>query len=553
MKKILLLSSMIALTMILLGCSLLTTTTLTTTNTQITSSSTTQTTSSASTTSSTTTTYLERFQTIEIYSINDYHGGAYSSVSILAKIGDFLKYKKDTTDHTIIIANGDIFQGSAFSNYYHGRPIVEIFNNIGFDAFVIGNHEFDWGIDKIANYNDGDLTNGEADFPFLAANIVSTSNEAMMPWTEPYKIVTINGLKVGIIGVIGDVINSISASRVEGYVFQNVVNSIGEYANHLRTNENVEVVIAAVHEYDEATNLAIARLTGSQRIDAVFNGHTHQNQASYIGENRGRLGAAMPHAQASSFSDSLLAKIVLIYDRETKTVLTSQSSTLSESNLSSIDSDIMDIINDYANRTDYIVFVNEQLAITKYSFGKTALAPWGSSVIRDYVGVDFGFVNAGGFRVTMDVGVLTMGEMVEIYPFDNYIKTSQVTGSQLHDFCAYMILKSPDIVLDDQASCSDGKFYKNSVELNASTLYTIAAVDYIFDKTNYIFLKGVNITLTEYLMRDLLVMDLRNNDALYFNPSDGTSYRATPVMVKIPFFQPVSLSYYYQDIQRPVA
>jgi hypothetical protein len=48
-------------------------------------------------------------------------------------------------------------------------------------------------------------------------------------------------------------------------------------------------------------------------------------------------------------------------------------------------------------------------------------------------------------------------------------------------------------------------------------------------------------------------MDLRNNDALYFNPSDGTSYRATPVMVKIPFFQPVSLSYYYQDIQRPVA
>ncbi|MCK7488373.1 MAG: hypothetical protein MZU97_24905 [Bacillus subtilis] len=34
-------------------------------------------------------------------------------------------------------------------------PIIESLNAMQFDAFVLGNHEFDWGIDKIANYKDG--------------------------------------------------------------------------------------------------------------------------------------------------------------------------------------------------------------------------------------------------------------------------------------------------------------------------------------------------------------------------------------------------------------
>ena len=52
----------------------------------------------------------------------------------------------------ILIHNGDAFQGSYVSGTYYGLPLVEAFNVIGFDCFVIGNHEFDWGIEKIAAY-----------------------------------------------------------------------------------------------------------------------------------------------------------------------------------------------------------------------------------------------------------------------------------------------------------------------------------------------------------------------------------------------------------------
>jgi len=121
------------------------------------------------------------------------------------KYGDFIK-----------IANGDIFQGKFESNVLYGRPIVDCMNAMEFDAMVIGNHEFDWGLDKIAAYNDGDESNGEANFPFLACNIVDKATNKLLDWVEPYTIVENNGSKVGLIGAIGtNLTSSITSSLLD--------------------------------------------------------------------------------------------------------------------------------------------------------------------------------------------------------------------------------------------------------------------------------------------------------------------------------------------------
>lgn len=508
---------------------------------------TTQTTTLPQSQTTTTTVTYDRYQTIEIFSVNDFHGGAYSNINTLASIGELIKYKKDSTNHTLAIANGDIFQGTSFSNYYQGRPIVDIFNEIGFDAFVIGNHEFDWGIDVIGNYKDGNSSNGEANFEFLAANILTTSNDEMLDFAKPYTIHEINGLKVGIIGVIGDVINSISASRVEGYYFDNVYETVRKYAYELRTQQDVDIVIASIHEYNDYTNYQIASLSGDYLVDAIFNGHTHQSIADSIQ----RTGTDLPYAQSSNYSQSLLSKITLVYDRETKSVSNAYAENISDSQLSSSDTGVQAIINSYANNSVYLNFVNEVLATTNSTYYRADLSPWGASVIRDYVQVDFGFVNSGGFRVSMPSGTLTMGKMIEIYPFDNFIKTSQLTGQQLNNMC--YVLNNYHVIADDSVSCSSGYFYQNGVRVNAQQLYTVAAVDYIFDKTNYGFLQGQNITLTEYLMRDLLVLDLKANTNYYFNPYNGTSYdsyQQTSYTYNSLFHE---ISFYYQDLFKSIA
>ena len=98
-------------------------------------------------------------------------------------------------------------------------PLVDAMNYLDFDAFVIGNHEFDWGIEKIAQYKDGDPSNGEAEFSFLAANIVYKETGEKLPWTDDYVIVENNGYKVRIIGVIGKLESSIASEMVADYDF----------------------------------------------------------------------------------------------------------------------------------------------------------------------------------------------------------------------------------------------------------------------------------------------------------------------------------------------
>ena len=183
------------------------------------------------------TTIEERFVDINLFSINDFHGGAYSDIENLEYIGGYLKFQRSLDPDTIILGAGDIFQGTALSNYYHGLPIVDVFNNIGFDGFVIGNHEFDWGIEEITAYRDGDTTNGEMEYPLLAANIVYEDSGDPLENTVPYIIKDVQGVKVGIIGVIGDVIDSISASRTENMVFLDAVDTVSQYAETLRVDE----------------------------------------------------------------------------------------------------------------------------------------------------------------------------------------------------------------------------------------------------------------------------------------------------------------------------
>src|SRR5262245_55258829 len=50
---------------------------------------------------------------------------------------------------SIVLDGGDMFQGTPASNLAYGRPVVDVYNAIGYTAAALGNHEFDWGQDSI--------------------------------------------------------------------------------------------------------------------------------------------------------------------------------------------------------------------------------------------------------------------------------------------------------------------------------------------------------------------------------------------------------------------
>ncbi|MCF7924089.1 MAG: 5'-nucleotidase C-terminal domain-containing protein [Candidatus Izimaplasma sp.] len=467
----------------------------------------------------TTSEVTERYVNIDLYSMNDFHGGAYSGIDALSYIGDFIK---DNQQNSLYLTNGDIFQGTAISNYYYGLPLVDSLNEAGFDGFIIGNHEFDWGIDKILDYRDGSLENGELNHEILAANIVYQDTQMPLENTTPYIIEEFDGVRVGVIGLIGELMNSIAVSRTQNIEFKDPILTAAAYASELRNEENVDIVVVYIHD-GSAINEELAQLVGSERIDAVFNGHYHRNEASSIE----RTGIYLPYGQVNNY-DSWLVRISLEFDREINEVIGFSHKTFYEDDFFAMDSTIDSILDAYESDTTYLNFINEELTFSNNYYDKYDLVGWGASVIRDYANVDVGATNSGGFRVDMPYGSVTMGDMITIYPFDNVIKTSRLTGQQLLDFYVEIKNYGDDVYFDDGLEPIKNQNNEiisltiNGVEITLDGYYTVGAVDYIFDKEYYDFIDGEDITLTTYLMRDLLVEDLRNSNGS-FNPDNGTN------------------------------
>lgn len=124
-----------------------------------------------------------RLSHIDFYTMNDTHGAVEyiedSRQAGIAKISSYVRNEAIANpDNSVILSSGDMWQGSADSNLTNGLVMVDWMNLVGFEAMAIGNHEFDWGADRIAE------NALEANYPFLGINILDPNNERPS-WATP--------------------------------------------------------------------------------------------------------------------------------------------------------------------------------------------------------------------------------------------------------------------------------------------------------------------------------------------------------------------------------
>ena len=85
--------------------------------------------------------------TFEIYSVNDLHGKLTDGDNQpgVEEMTTFIKQRRAENENVLLFSAGDMWQGSSASNLTKGNLTTEWMNDIGFDAMVMGNHEYDWG------------------------------------------------------------------------------------------------------------------------------------------------------------------------------------------------------------------------------------------------------------------------------------------------------------------------------------------------------------------------------------------------------------------------
>ena len=439
------------------------------------------------------------------FSLNDFHGTVIDDNGGISVIGNYIINEKNKfPETTIIVSSGDMFQGSAISNMTQGGVVVEAMNEIGFDAMAVGNHEFDWGIDVIKQYNNK-TSEVKSNFPIICANIYEKATDKPVDWCDPYVIIEKAGIKIGIIGAIGSELeSSIATAMVAPYEFKDPLPIVKEYTKKLRTELDCEIVVLAIHDNTLGTNQIFADLTGDYQIDAVFNGHTH---STYAGDTMGSDNTIMPYIQSGSYGSNI-GKIVIKYNKVNKKIVEGSSENIKVSkSLSSTNSKLDEIVNKF---NDKIKDVSEEvLGVAGTNIDQITCARWAVNVIRDYSGCEIGFINNGGIRngafPIRNNENITVGKVWEIMPFDNFVKTCTMTVDLVIE--AYY---ANDVLHSDNIEVRNGELYVNGVKCNGDETFTVAAVDYIFDKTNFPFLKAENQATTGELYRDYLIQAIKD-------------------------------------------
>ena len=444
-----------------------------------------------------------------IYTINDFHGaieednGAYGAARISGYIKDSIKENTDAA--TLVISAGDMFQGAAISNHTRGEIVVDIMDEIGFHAMTIGNHEFDWELSTVLKYRDGDESNGEADFPFLGCNIIQKSTSSIPEYVDPYHIVEAKGLKIGIIGYMGQGLETdIATAMIEDYYFSDPVEAVSKYAKELRTDKDCDIVIVSGHDGDSLTNKSLSKLNGDERIDAIINGHTH---STYTETYRRSDGVVIPSIQAGTAGKNV-GVISLNIDPETKSVLSGASFNKQMSKSVATDPVVKKMVDDIVLETAPIF--KRVLCKAGADINQIKGAAWAANALSDYIDCDVAFINSGGIRNSAfpiySGEEVTVSKVYEIMPFDNAIKTVELKGSYVKS-----IINGHDIVCSDNITGdSYSGYYINGELLDDNKIYKVAAVDYIFDQSSYPFQYGNNAYATGILFRDILIETLEN-------------------------------------------
>lgn len=230
---------------------------------------------------------------LSFLAVNDLHG-KFMDTDSQPGVDEFTTYLKnlykDATREEILLSSGDMWQGTVESSSNKGKLMTEWMNEVGFSAMTLGNHEYDWGSAVLTP------NSKLADFPFLAINV--TYNNKAVDYCQPSTIVEKGGVKIGIIGAIGDCLSSISGDFRPGLRFATgaeLTALVKAEANRLRNSEGCDFIVYSIHDgysnddtHDkELSTSSVTNVTDSDMeyydtslsdgyVDLVFEGHSHQ-------------------------------------------------------------------------------------------------------------------------------------------------------------------------------------------------------------------------------------------------------------------------------------
>ncbi len=376
----------------------------------------------------------------------------------------------------IVVDAGDIVQGTLYFHLFKGKVEQEMLNRLGYDLQILGNHEFDNGIDGLKNM----LADAR---PTLLASNYEFADSLLRSRFTPYYIKEQGGKKIGFMAVNLNPVGMISEGNYDGVKFLPWRDAAQATIDRLRNDEKVDYVVAITHigydGSDENPELFGDRQLAAQTsgINLIIGAHSHTllDPAETVADAKGNpvvicqtgkngryVGEAKLNLRTGAVSEKLIPVDARLDSRR--------------------DGELMQALEKYRAGVDSLYAREVGRVDTAEPLSNKSQQMWqfaGNFVLnrgsRLAPGVQGAISNKGGLRVTWNPGPLTEGQAIDMMPFNNRIVVLDISGQDLLDAFKVMEARGGDIAV--------GLTPQSPIDPAAT--YRIATIDYLANGGDY--------------------------------------------------------------------
>lgn len=372
---------------------------------------------------------------------SDVHCGIDENIGY-AGLKAYKNYCQGITEYTTLVDCGDAVQGDLIGTVSDGEYIIDIMNKVGYDLAILGNHEFDYGIDQL------NTLIAKSNAEYIGCNITYTGTATnKLSDVKPYKIIEYGDVSVGFVGVStpqtiaastpthfqenGEYVYGFTAESQEafyGCIQSSVDECISKGADH---------VILLTHLGDTepyAPFSSVNVIENTTGIDAVLDGHEHSVIPCRIEKNKNGENVMLSSTGTklnnigrltiSASSGEITTGLISSYDEkdaETQTFI------------SGIKSSYEEELNTIVGTCEVELSLSDENGIRMIRSREMPIGNFCADAYRAIASADIGLVNGGGIRADIKKGDVTYSDVISVHPFGNSLCMIEASGQEILD------------------------------------------------------------------------------------------------------------------------
>lgn len=378
---------------------------------------------------------------INVVHTNDIHARIleddWNQVIGLSKVKTYIGQASQGKDLSLVLDGGDTFHGQSIATLVRGGSAAKVLAACGYDAMAVGNHDWNYGKDRLKELENIVRQNGSPEFSILAGNVINEDGSMFFDRQYLTKEVVKDGktLKIGVFGVIDPAIyNATAPGNVEGLQFTDMTVYAQKAAAELKA-QGCQIVVGMAHCINpkglassvDSVNLWIAgheHTTINEAVTRPDGGTALVVETGYNLWNFGNVDISCTLDADGNLAEDIKMTENLV-DYNTGKALDADPGV--QALLDGITEEQKTILSQPAGYApEDLDGVWEHIRI-----GETTM---GRAVTDAYLlatGADIAFENAGGIRASIGKGAVTYQNVLDVSPYGNYIVTKELSGKEI--------------------------------------------------------------------------------------------------------------------------